>query len=76
MTTTPHPYPALRPSGVQWLRDVPSHWEVLPRRACYTSEQILNKGILEEDRSPPELWSNQKGILYGFVWRERYTDIN
>ena len=28
MTTAPHPYPACRPSGVEWLGDVPEHWEV------------------------------------------------
>ena len=22
------PYPAYRPSGVEWLGDVPEHWEV------------------------------------------------
>ena len=28
MTSTRHPYPAYRPSGVEWLGDVPEHWEV------------------------------------------------
>ena len=45
---TPQPYPAYRPSGVEWLDDVPTHWEVLPGRACYTSEQILNQGMVEK----------------------------
>ena len=26
------PYPKYRPSGVEWLRDVPEHWEVKPLR--------------------------------------------
>ena len=42
------PYPAYKPSGVPWLGDLPEHWEVLPGRACYTSEQILNQGMLEK----------------------------
>ena len=25
---TPQPYPAYKPSGVEWLGDVPAHWEV------------------------------------------------
>ena len=25
---SPHPYPAYKPSGVEWLGDVPVHWEV------------------------------------------------
>ena len=26
--TTPHPYPAYKPSGVPWLGNVPQHWEM------------------------------------------------
>ena len=48
MNSTLHPYPAYKPSGVPWLRDVPAHWKVLPGRACFTSEQILNQGMLEK----------------------------
>ena len=29
MTTTPQPYPGCKPSGVEWLGDVPRHWEVV-----------------------------------------------
>ncbi len=25
-------YPAYKPSGVEWLGEVPEHWEVLPLR--------------------------------------------
>ena len=28
MTSRLHPYPAYKPSGVEWLGDVPAHWEV------------------------------------------------
>ena len=45
---TLHPYPAYRPSGVEWLGDVPAHWHVVSGRACYTSGQILNRGLLEK----------------------------
>ena len=27
MTPTPQPYPAYKPSHVEWLGDVPAHWE-------------------------------------------------
>ena len=37
----------LKPSGVDWLGDVPAHWEVLPGRACYLLKQFLNKGLQE-----------------------------
>ena len=47
LTAKHEPYRAYRPSGVPWLGGVPAHWEVLSGRACYTSEQILNRGMLE-----------------------------
>ena len=43
-----HPYPAYNPSGVPWLGNVPKHWEVLPGKACYTSHQTLNHGLVEK----------------------------
>ena len=47
MTPKPGSYPAYRPSGVPWLGDVPAHWEVLPGRASYSSNQMPNKGLVE-----------------------------
>ena len=41
-------YPASKTSGVEWLDDVPEHWEVVPGRACYTSGQVPNSGLLEK----------------------------
>ena len=32
---TGKPYPAYKTSGVEWLGDVPEHWEVLPNRALF-----------------------------------------
>ena len=29
------PYPELKDSGVEWLGEVPVHWEVLPNRATF-----------------------------------------
>ena len=39
MSTTPHPYPAYKPSGVEWLGDVPRHWET-PRLKGYVTNTI------------------------------------
>ena len=30
MTSDPKPYPAYKDSGVEWLGDVPAHWDVVP----------------------------------------------
>lgn len=35
-----HPYPAYKPSGVEWLGDVPEHWEV--RRLCTVAEMRVS----------------------------------
>lgn len=47
------PYPAMKDTGVAWLREVPEHWEVLPNRAVFSevrerdwpSEQMLSVTI-------------------------------
>jgi len=54
------PYPRMKDSGVEWLGEVPEHWEVLPNRALFTEvnerghpdEQMLSvtitKGIIPQ----------------------------
>ena len=34
--TPPHRYPAYKPSGVEWLGDVPEHWEARRLRSIAT----------------------------------------
>ena len=49
------PYPYYKPSGVEWLGDVPSHWSVVPNRAVFSEindqdhpgEQMLSVTISE-----------------------------
>ena len=36
------PYPAYKPSGVEWLGEVPAHWEVLPNRAIFAEVNEQN----------------------------------
>ena len=48
MTSPTHPYPAYKPSGVQWLGEVPNHWEV--QRLKYAVD--INPETLSEDTSP------------------------
>ena len=43
MTTTLHPYLAYRPSGAEWLGDVPVHWEVRPLRNVLTGAAERNR---------------------------------
>ena len=46
LTAKYHPYPAYQPSGVEWLGDVPAHWEV--RRLKDTIASYQN-GVWGED---------------------------
>ena len=40
LTAEHKPYPAYKPSGIEWLRDVPAHWEV--QRLRYASEMRVS----------------------------------
>jgi len=60
MITDLKPYPAMKDSGVEWLGEVPEHWEVMPNRALfdeikerdYPDEQMLSvtikKGVIQQ----------------------------
>lgn len=41
------PYPAMKDSGVEWLGEVPEHWEVAPGKACYHEKKRPNVGLTE-----------------------------
>ena len=47
MITDLKPYPRMKDSGVPWLGEVPSHWTLLPGRACYREKKVPNKGLTE-----------------------------
>lgn len=40
-------YSQYKPSGVEWLGDVPAHWRQLHGRACYYEKKIPNIGMQE-----------------------------
>jgi type I restriction enzyme S subunit len=42
-------YPAYKPSGVEWLGDVPEHWEVKPLCGCASERCESNKGMIEDN---------------------------
>ncbi|WP_406676173.1 restriction endonuclease subunit S [Neomoorella carbonis] len=65
---TGQPYPAYKPSGVEWLGDVPVHWDIVPNRAVlrlkkhlvgkastdYTLLSLTKGGIVVRDLENPE----------------------
>ena len=42
------PYPEMKDSGVEWLGEVPEHWEVLPGRACFREKKQPNLALQEK----------------------------
>jgi type I restriction enzyme, S subunit len=42
-------YPAYKDSGVEWLSQVPAHWEVKPCRAVFTERSERNDPLVNED---------------------------
>lgn len=41
------PYNDYKPSGVEWLGDVPAHWKQMHGKACYYEKEIPNIGMQE-----------------------------
>ena len=62
MTSALKPYPAYRPSGVEWLGEAPEHWEVLPNRALF--EEV-------DERRHPEEPLLSVTITQGVIRQER-----
>ena len=87
-TTHPKPYPAYKSSGVQWLSDVPAHWEVV--RLGGIGVFSKGSGGTKDDEVPDGIPCVRYGDLYTththFIRRTRgyvsparasaYTPIN
>ncbi len=41
-------YDSYKPSGVEWIGKVPSHWEVRPGFTCFKENKDRNKGLIEK----------------------------
>ena len=41
-------YPEMRSSGIEWLGDIPRHWELVHGRACFRQKRTSNKGLREK----------------------------
>lgn len=40
-------YESYKPSGIKWLENIPSHWEVRPGFTCFSENKARNKGLVE-----------------------------
>lgn len=41
-------YENYKPSGVTWIGDIPSHWEIRPGFTCFKENKDRNKGLVEK----------------------------
>jgi type I restriction enzyme, S subunit len=59
------PYPAYKPSGIEWLGDIPEHWVKLKFRWVFrvSSGDFLTKEIESHDGFPVYGGNGQKGFL-------------
>ena len=59
---TGQPYPAYKPSGVEWLGDVPAHWEIRKLGRC--GKLLKGNGGNKEDEVPEGVPCIRYGDLY------------
>ena len=45
MTSTLPPYPAYKPSGIQWLGDIPAHWQVRRLKQLCTGSALYGANV-------------------------------
>ena len=64
---TGKPYPKYKPSGVEWLGDIPEHWEVDPLFSFGRERKEKNKGMVEE---------NLLSLSYGRIIRKDITSTD
>lgn len=48
MTDSLRPYPEYKDSGVDWLKNVPTHWRLEPLFGEYEEKQVKNTGLVEK----------------------------
>jgi type I restriction enzyme, S subunit len=71
-------YPKYKDSGVEWLGEVPEHWEVYPikRIACLQSGETINSEKIEEDGEFPVYGGNGlRGYTVSFTHEGEYALI-
>lgn len=57
---TGKPYPAYKPSGVEWLGDIPKHWELVPNRSFLT---LRNEVVRERSKNYTLLSLTLRGVI-------------
>lgn len=72
------PYPKYKPSGVEWIGDVPEHWKVLPLRRLAqlkSGEAITTEEMLDGGDYPVFGGNGLRGFTTAFTHRGDYVLI-
>jgi len=67
VTRGQNPTAPLKPSGIEWLGDVPEHWEVLPAKRIST--------VFVPQRNKPELNSDGEGVCWMTMEQMRNEEV-
>ncbi len=59
MTLSLKSYPTYKPSGIEWLGQVPKHWEIMPNRALF--DEIKDRNSSDERMLSVTI---KKGVIY------------
>ncbi len=70
-----HSYPSYKPSGVEWLGDVPEHWEVRRlKHVCSRFALIRRRYLCSTDAAPTVALAIPGGALRNREFAERGED--
>jgi len=58
----------MKPSGIEWLGDVPEHWEVVPLRRLIQSERRITYGIVQPGKPDENGRYMVRGQDYSYGW--------
>jgi len=63
------PYPSYKPSGIEWIGDIPSHWEVKRFKYLYASSMgaTILKTDLVVDGKIPVYSATEEDDIFGYV---------
>ncbi|ABG53459.1 restriction modification system DNA specificity domain [Trichodesmium erythraeum IMS101] len=60
-----NPDVSMKYSGIEWLGEVPEHWEVLPAFAVFKEQCVINRDLVEK---------NLLSLSYGKIIRKSFTN--
>jgi type I restriction enzyme S subunit len=63
-----NPHVRMKPSGVEWLGEVPEHWEIVPLRRLISANRRITYGIVQPGEPDENGRYMVRGQDYSFGW--------